>query len=161
MKAAIRRLEDKGLLVVERGKGGETNHYRLGGSDIDPGQTLTRVKKRTRCGSATGPKLTHRTNPPSSRRESAQDVLWSEEEQRFIVTAEQVARWKRDFSTVDVETEIAKAGAWHAANRRWRSRYHAALTRWLSRAGISPIKGSGFTPAKTPISYANIGTRHD
>ena len=139
VKAAIRRLSGKGLLDIEPGRDGDTNRYRVGGSIADPGQPSARASGETRGGSGNGPKRTHGTNPPTSHAANQNDVVWDGDSERFIVTPEQLGRWKRDFPSVNVEVEIAKAGAWHGANRKWRSRFKAALTRWLGRAAAPQI----------------------
>ena len=65
-------------------------------------------------------------------------VTWDEAEKRFVVPAETMAAWERDFASKDVAGEIRKASAWHAANRRWKSSFDRALVAWLGRADDRP-----------------------
>ncbi len=140
IQRAVARLESAGLLMVTQGHGGDTSSYRLHslcGVEKGPGTKRDQGQKYPKGGDKSTPKLTHRTNPPTTVAHKTKSVTWDKGEQRFIVTPEQLARWTRDFPAVDVAAEVRKAGAWHAANGRWKSRYQAALTRWLNRAADS------------------------
>ena len=170
---AVNHLERAGLLTVERGRGGQPNHYRLG---VVKSTTRCRQKYDKGC-SQNDPqgvvKSTTELDPlnytqPTTTRKHDSSIVWNESDQRFIVTAEQLAHWTRDFPGVDVEAEVRKAGAWHAANRRWKSRYQVALARWLGRAGKPPPGQPGkgrFQPAvadfaeydATMISFEGAG----
>jgi len=90
-------------------------------------------------------------------------VTWNEGAKRFEVPDETFRAWREAYPTVDVAGELRKAAAWHAANRRWRSRFSAALVRWLGRAAEqskapSRTRRARFTPAApvAPGMYSGI-----
>lgn len=161
---AISRLKAAGLLLVDRRGIGRANHY----STPESVQDFRALKKPERSGKPNSGAQETSTEAPKNLEPNEKDqwnqtnpaaragkrgrFIWSETELRFIVPSEVLAAWKRDYPSLDVDQEIAKAGQWHAANRRWRS-FQGALVRWLNRAAdgakSKPAPVSRFTPAET------------
>ncbi len=160
VQVATRRLETAGLIHVDRQNPRRTYYRRSEPScpeesDVREVRTCRESvhlvpKTGTEVCRKSAPKKTDSMKTHTKAEDGCPDVVWGPDEQRFVVSPEQRARWKRDFPTVDVDAELRRAGAWHAANKRWRSRFKAALTRWLANSDQkrSGAADSGrFTPA--------------
>jgi len=100
-----------------------------------------------------------------SQREAASPsaVRFDEEALAFTIPPKVLDQWRTAFPTVDIDGELLKAAAWHAANGKWRSAFQAALQRWLSRAAKDlEGKGGGFTvPAERNPTAEDLAVAFD
>ena len=152
---AAGRLERAGLIEIERGGPSSASHYRLAATTCiqnvcaskmnAPPKVIQGVSKMETEAPPKRIQIKTQQDPSktAAARKGEKTVTWNEAEQRFDVTAEQLAHWTRDFPDKDVVAEVRKAGAWHGANRRWKSNFQAALTRWLARQANLPPAGEG------------------